>query len=192
MKWLPGYNYILASKSPRRQDLLRSLGIKFQIKTKDVDEKYPDTLNPDEIPEYLAGIKAKAMLDDGQGDDDLLITADTIVCLDGKVLEKPRNYDDAFNMLQSMSNRKHRVITGVCLTSKNKTVKFSAVTYVWFKQLTSDEIEYYLKKYQPYDKAGAYGIQEWIGYVGICRIDGSFYNVMGLPVQKLYEEIQHF
>jgi len=191
MNWIPEYNFILASKSPRRQELLKSLGIDFQVKTKDVDEDYPSELSPNEIPGYLAEKKAKAFAND-LSNNDLLITADTIVVLNEQVLEKPDDYDHAYKMLSALSGKMHEVITGVCLRSTKKTVVFSSLTNVQFKQLTSTEIDYYITTFKPFDKAGAYGIQEWIGSIGISHIEGSFYNVMGLPLQKLYEEIQKF
>ncbi|WP_372652315.1 Maf-like protein [Draconibacterium sp.] len=191
MNWIPKYNFILASKSPRRQELLKSLGIDFQVKTKDVDENYPQELSADQIPGYLAEKKAKAFANE-LNNNDLLITADTIVVLNGKVLEKPDDYDHAFKMLSELSGKMHEVITGVCLSSTKKSVVFSSLTNVQFKQLTNTEIDYYITHFKPFDKAGAYGIQEWIGAIGISHIEGSFYNVMGLPLQKLYEEIQKF
>ncbi|WP_321996526.1 Maf-like protein [Draconibacterium orientale] len=191
MNWIPEYNFILASKSPRRQELLKSLGIHFQVKTKEVDEIYPPELAPAKIPGYLAEKKANAFADE-LNNDDLLITADTIVVLNEKVLEKPDDYDHAYEMLSALSGNMHEVITGVCLSSTNKSVTFSALTNVQFKKLTAAEIDYYITNFKPFDKAGAYGIQEWIGSIGISHIEGSFYNVMGLPLQKLYEEIQKF
>lgn len=191
MNWIPDYKYILASKSPRRQELLKSLGIDFEVKTKEVDESYPMDLSPNKIPEYLAEKKAGAFSDELKAFE-LLITADTIVILNDQVLEKPTDYDHAFTMLKALSGKMHQVITGVCLSSVKKSVAFSSLTNVLFKELTEMEIEYYLKNFKPFDKAGAYGIQEWIGSIGITHIEGSFYNVMGLPLQKLYEEIQKF
>ncbi|WP_303917379.1 Maf-like protein [Draconibacterium sediminis] len=191
MNWIPEYNFILASKSPRRQELLKSLGIDFQVKTKDVNENYPPEISPDQIPGYLAEKKAKAFSNE-LNNNDLLITADTIVVLNGKVLEKPEDYDHAYKMLLELSGKMHEVITGVCLSSTKKSVVFSSLTNVQFKKLSEAEIDYYISNYKPFDKAGAYGIQEWIGAIGISHIEGSFYNVMGLPLQKLYEEIQKF
>ncbi|MDX8338838.1 Maf-like protein [Draconibacterium sp. IB214405] len=191
MNWIPEYNFILASKSPRRQELLKSLGIDFQVKTKDVDENYPPEISPNDIPGYLAEKKANAFSNE-LNNNDLLITADTIVVLNGNVLEKPADYDHASQMLRALSGKVHEVITGVCLSSTTKSVVFSSSTQVWFKELTDAEIDYYINTFKPYDKAGAYGIQEWVGAIGISHIEGSFYNVMGLPLQKLYEEIQKF
>lgn len=188
MNWLPNYNYILASKSPRRQELLHLMGIEFSVKVKEVEEKFPEGLSKYEIPEFLARLKSSPFLPELQKND-LLITADTIVYLDGEVLGKPGNPKEAENMLQKLSGKEHQVISGVCLTSCSKQTSFHAETNVQFKQLTEEEIQFYIKTYKPFDKAGAYGIQEWIGFIGITHIEGSFYNVMGLPVQQLYEEI---
>ena len=191
MDWLPDYNYILASKSPRRQMLLKSLGIDFKVKVKEVDESYPEGLRIYEIPVYLAKIKALPFSDE-LADNDLLITADTVVCLEEKVLGKPADRLEAVEMLQLLSAKDHQVISGVCLTSAGKQKAFFSVSTVRFRELDIQEIEYYVDVYKPFDKAGAYGIQEWIGYVGITHIEGSFYNVMGLPVQQLYSEILDF
>ena len=188
-----GYHFeiILASKSPRRQQLLSDLGLKFSVQSMDIPEEFPGGLGMTEVPVYLAELKAEAfrpILKDNQ----LVITADTIVWLDGQVLNKPTDYADGFRMLKDLSGKKHQVLTGVCLLSTEKKVSFFTSTDVWFKQLSDDEISYYLENYRPYDKAGAYGIQEWIGYIGIHRIEGSFFNVMGLPVQSLYEHLKAF
>ena len=191
MKWFSEYNFILASKSPRRQQLLRSLDIDFTVQTKDVEEVYPAGMLKEQVPVFLAELKAKPFLHE-LTDKDLLITADTIVCLGNNILGKPGSFHEAFDMLQNLSGKQHQVITGVCLTSLKKSKSFSALTNVTVKNLTKEEIEYYIETYQPYDKAGAYGIQEWIGSIGITSIEGSFYNVMGLPIQKLYEQIQRF
>ena len=191
MEWFPRFNYILASKSPRRQELLHSLGIEFEVKTKNVEENFPDNLSKEEIPVYLAILKAKPFLKE-LNENDLLITADTIVWLNGKVLGKPGNKSDAVAILQELSGKQHEVISGVCLTSPSKQKSFYAVSEVQFKDLSKQEIDYYVDHFNPVDKAGSYGIQEWIGFIGITQIKGSFYNVMGLPIQKLYEEIQRF
>lgn len=188
---LEHYEVILASKSPRRQQLLTDLGLKFTVQSTDVPEEFPAGLAMTEIPVFLAELKAEAFrpyLKNNQ----LVITADTIVWLDGEVLGKPTDYEDGFRMLKGLSGKKHEVITGVCLLSTEKKVSFYALTDVWFKSLSDEEIHYYLENYRPYDKAGAYGIQEWIGYVAINRIEGSFYNVMGLPIQSLYEHLKTF
>lgn len=191
MKWFPQYQYILASKSPRRQQLLRLLGIEFEVRTKEVDESYPEELTIEEIPVYLARKKAQPFKNHLK-ENELLITADTIVTFYGRVLGKPQDTEEARQMLQVLSGNEHQVISGVCLTSFRKQITFYSVSNVQFKQLTENEIEYYLTNFKPFDKAGAYGIQEWIGTIGITHIEGSFYNVMGLPIQKLYENIQKF
>lgn len=183
---------ILASGSPRRQELLKEMGLEFQINFREVDEVYPPELKGKEIAEYLAKLKASAFSKEEIPDKHILITADTIVCLGDKLLEKPENFEQAQEMLTLLSGKWHEVITGVCLKSNKKEKIFSASTKVRFKKLTTAEIKYYIENYNPYDKAGAYGIQEWIGFIGIREISGSFYNVMGLPVQKLYEELQKF
>lgn len=191
MDWFPKYNFILASKSPRRSELLQSIGIKFKVITKDVVEEYQDNLSKEEIPVFLAELKVQPFLAELESND-LIITADTIVWLKGKVLGKPKDKKEAIRMLHELSGKQHQVISGVCLTSKRKQVSFHSISTVHFKKLTPIEIEYYVSQYKPFDKAGAYGIQEWIGSIGITHIEGSFYNVMGLPIQRLYEEIQKF
>jgi len=191
LKNIQKYNIILASQSPRRQQMLKELGLEFQIKTKNVEEIYPENISREEIPVYLSELKAKAF-ENEMADNDLIITADTIVCVDSKVLGKPIDYDNAYDMLSSMSGRSHSVISGVSIISKEKKISFSSTTKVYFKKLSSDEIHYYVKNYKPYDKAGAYGIQEWIGFVGIEKIEGSYFNVVGLPIQRLYEELAKF
>ncbi len=191
MDWQKNYSIILASKSPRRQKLLKDIGFDFVIKTFDVDEQFPDFLTTTEIPVWLAEKKAfpfEGILKENE----LVIAADTIVHLDGEVLGKPENEEHAFHILKKLSNRKHQVVTGVCLKRKLVQKSFFSVTDVVFKELTEEEINYYIKKFHPFDKAGAYGIQEWIGFIGIQRINGCFFNVMGLPIQRLYEEIQKF
>lgn len=188
---LEKYELILASKSPRRQQLLRDLGLNFSVQSMDIPEVFPESLGMTEVPVYLAELKAEAFRPQLK-DNQLVITADTIVWLDGHVLNKPADYDEGFRMLSNLSGKKHQVITGVCLLSANKKISFYALTDVWFKPLTDEEIHYYLVHYQPYDKAGAYGIQEWIGYVGINHIEGSFFNVMGLPIQSVYEHLKTF
>jgi septum formation protein len=191
MNWLPEYNYILASKSPRRQELLRELGINFSVEILDVDESFPKRLYREEIPVFLAKQKAKPF--SGKlTNNDLLITADTIVWLNGEVFGKPADKEEAIEILQKLSDNEHQVISGVCLTSVQKQKSFFSVSNVRFKKLSASEINFYIDEYKPYDKAGAYGIQEWIGYIGITHIEGSFYNVMGLPVQQLYSEILQF
>lgn len=188
---LDKYEIILASKSPRRQELLKDLGLKFVVQSMDIPEVFPEGLSMTEIPVYLAELKAEAfrpLLKAKQ----LVITADTIVWLDGHVMNKPVDFADGFRMLSNLSGKKHQVLTGVCILSLEKKVSFFASTDVWFKPLSDEEINFYLETYHPYDKAGAYGIQEWIGYIGIHHIEGSFFNVMGLPVQSLYEHLKTF
>ena len=189
---LKKYKVILASNSPRRKELLAGLGVDYEVRTlPDVDESYPDTLQGADIPLYIAKEKADAYRDMLQLGE-LMITADTIVWLDGKVLGKPKDREDALCMLRAMSGRTHEVFTGVCITTKEKTVSFFASSAVCFASLNNDEIAYYVDKYRPFDKAGSYGIQEWIGYVAVEAINGSFYNVMGLPVRLLYQELKKF
>jgi septum formation protein len=179
---------ILASKSPRRQELLRLMDVDFRIVLKDVDESYPDGLTPEEIAVYIAEKKAKAF--DEEINDEIVLTADTIVAIDGKILGKPENTDHAAEMLSILSGKVHRVVTGVCLLYKHKYNLFHDVSEVFFRKLTEQEIRSYVDKYQPLDKAGAYGIQEWIGLIGIQRINGSYTNVVGLPTEKLYQQLK--
>ena len=191
MNWLPKYNYILASKSPRRQELIHDLGIDFRVEIRDVEENFPTELYREEIPVFLAELKAKPFLGT-LAVNDLLITADTIVWLDGEVFGKPSDREDAFRILKKLSGKEHQVISGVCLTGMEKQKSFFSISNVSFRELSDKEIYFYIDEFKPYDKAGAYGIQEWIGYIGITHIEGSFYNVMGLPVQQLYSEIIRF
>lgn len=188
---LKGYQLVLASKSPRRHEMLKELGLTFEIRTKEVEEIYPEGLIPEQIPVYLSELKAKAFKNE-LGTNELVITADTIVCVGEKILGKPKDRDDAVKMLNALSNRSHQVISGVCLMSREKKVSFSSVTNVHFKTLSDEEISYYIDNYRPYDKAGAYGIQEWIGFIGIDGIEGSYFNVVGLPIQRLYQELSSF
>ncbi|MBI9057958.1 MAG: septum formation protein Maf [Labilibaculum sp.] len=188
---LKDYQLILASKSPRRQEMLKELGVEFEIKLKEVEEVYPEGLSAIEIPVYLAELKASAFLDDIK-DKDLVITADTIVCIDDWILGKPKDRADAVKMLKALSGRSHKVVSGVCLTSLKKKLSFSTTTDVHFKVLNDEEINYYIDNYKPFDKAGAYGIQEWIGFIGIDGIEGSYFNVVGLPIQRLYQELSTF
>lgn len=184
-----GYKVVLASGSPRRQELLTGLGIDFEVRLMpDLDENYPADLYGEKIPSYIARQKAEAYQPTIQPKE-LLITADTIVWLDGEVLGKPRDDEDAKAILRKLSGKTHHVITGVCLTTTDWQKCFTAVTDVSFSDLTEDEIDYYIANYHPLDKAGAYGVQEWIGYVGVEGIHGSYFNVMGLPIQKLYKEL---
>ena len=188
---LSTYSIILGSQSPRRKELFAGLNIPFTIEVREVDELFSSEMIVKEVPEYLAVLKSTPFMPDFRPDS-LLITADTIVLIDDQVLGKPLDYEHAFEMLLLLSGKKHVVITGVCLTSTDKQITFSDHTDVWFKSLTNDEIDYYLTHYQPYDKAGSYGVQEWIGYVAIEKIEGSYFNVMGLPIQRLYEELLKF
>ena len=186
---LKKYKVILASNSPRRKELLAGLGVDYEVRTlPDVDESYPETLQGADIPLYIAKEKADAyvaMMQPGE----LMITADTIVWLDGKVLGKPRDREDALQMLRTMSGRTHEVFPGVCITTTDWQRSFTAQTEVRFATLSEEEIAYYVDNFQPMDKAGAYGVQEWIGFIGVENISGSYYNIMGLPVQKLYREL---
>lgn len=188
---LKEYNVILASKSPRRQSLLEELGIDFTILTKEVDESFPENLTKEEIVTYLSQKKAAAFKNEIK-DNDILITADTIVYQQNKVLNKPANYQEAKKMLKKLSGNSHWVSTGVSITNKNKQTSFCSNTKVFFKSLTDEEIDFYINNYKPFDKAGAYGIQEWIGFIGIEKIEGSYFNVVGLPVQNLYIELLRF
>ena len=186
---LEKYKVILASGSPRRRELMAGLGVNYEVRIlPDVDESYPDTLQGEEIPLYIAKEKAEAYIPMMQPEE-LIITADTIVWLDGKVLGKPRDREDALQMLRTMSGRTHEVFTGVCITTTDWQRSFTAQTEVRFATLSEDEIIYYVDNFKPMDKAGAYGVQEWIGFIGVENISGSYYNIMGLPVQKLYREL---
>ncbi len=186
------YHIILASKSPRRRELLSGLDIDYEVRTlPDIDESYPDHLQGGDIPLYISKEKAdayKGLLLPGE----LIITADTIVWLNGEVLGKPHDREGAITMLHKLSGHTHEVFTGVSLTTIEKQRSFFAETRVTFAQLNEEEITHYVDKYHPYDKAGAYGVQEWIGYIGVERIEGSYFNVMGLPVQRLYKELKTF
>ena len=186
---LEKYKVILASGSPRRRELMAGLGVNYEVRIlPDVDESYPDTLQGEEIPLYIAKEKADAYIP-MMLPDELIITADTIVWLDGKVLGKPRDREDALQMLRTMSGRTHEVFTGVCITTTDWQRSFTAQTEVRFATLSEDEIIYYVDNFKPMDKAGAYGVQEWIGFIGVENISGSYYNIMGLPVQRLYREL---
>jgi len=182
---------ILASKSPRRQELLKGLDIQFEIKTKEVDESYPLTMKPEQVPVFLAEKKADAFVDLLEKDT-ILITSDTIVIQGKNILEKPNVIEEGKAMIRKLSGQVHTVVTGVCIRTLEKSISFSDETRVLFTDLTDDEIDYYMKNYQPFDKAGSYGVQEWIGYVGIERLEGSYYNVMGLPVHKVYTALKTF
>lgn len=182
---------VLASNSPRRKELLAGLDIPFEVRVIDgIDESHPEGVDIYSIPEALAQRKAAAY-EGHLADDEVILTADTVVILDEKILEKPSSLENAKEMLRQLSGRSHSVVTGVCIGTKEDLnySHFSVLTEVRFKELSDEEINYYVETYRPLDKAGAYGIQEWIGYVGVTGIDGSFYNVMGLPVQRIYPEL---
>ncbi len=183
------YQIVLASKSPRRYQLLSDLGIDFKVVTCDVEEVYPEDLGLDKIAEYLAKLKVQPFRDK-VSNNTLVISSDTIVRIENQVLGKPKDMPEAYEMLQLLSGRVHQVSTGVCIYSAAKELSFTVTTNVWFKELSSEEINYYVKTYQPFDKAGAYGIQEWIGFIAIEKIEGSYFNVMGLPVHQLYEALK--
>lgn len=189
---LSKYHIILASNSPRRKELLSGLGLTYEIRTlPDIDESYPPTLEGEDIAKYIAKEKADAYKGSLK-ENTLLITADTIVLLEGEVYGKPQDAEDAKQMLHNLSGKTHKVITGVCILSKEKQHIFSVSSDVRFARLGDDEISFYVDKYKPFDKAGAYGIQEWIGYIAVEYISGSYFNIMGLPVQRLYQELKNF
>ena len=185
------YRIILASRSPRRQQLLRQMGLNFDVLIRDFDETYPSGLNGQRIAEFIASAKAHTFIKE-LGDNDIVITADTIVWCDNRVLGKPDDNEDAIRMIKEISANTHEVITGVSIISKWKEVTFSESTKVRFEFMNDEEIRYYVDKFRPFDKAGAYGIQEWIGIIGCSFIEGSYFNVVGLPVQKLYNELNQF
>jgi septum formation protein len=188
---LKEYNIILAYGSPRRQQFFKDLDLEFEIRLKDIEEIYPESLQGVEITNYLAQLKASAF--DGElQENDLLITSDTIVWLNNKALGKPKDYDDAFAILKSLSNATHEVVTSVCFKTIATTETIFDVTKVTFNKISDKAIHYYLVHYKPFDKAGAYGIQEWIGLIGITRIDGSYTNVVGLPTEKVYQYLNKF
>lgn len=188
-KLLDGKHVILASNSPRRKELLAGLDLDFEVKVlPDIDESYPENLPAMEVSEYISQKKAEAY----KGlirENDVVITADTVVICENEIMGKPHDAEDAQRMLRKLSNKSHQVTTGVCITTLKEQVHLSVTTHVSFKELTDDEINYYIATYKPFDKAGAYGIQEWIGYIGCTGLDGSYYNVMGLPVQRIYREL---
>ncbi len=184
---LKNYKIILASGSPRRQAFFKELDLDFTIQVKEIEEIYPLSLNRSEITNYLSQLKASVFVD--LSEKDILITSDTLVWKDEKALGKPKDYKEAKEMLQDLSGAMHEVITSVCFTSKEFQETVHDVTKVWFKPLTEDEIDFYLKNYKPFDKAGSYGIQEWIGYIGIEKIEGCYFNVMGLPTRLVYKTL---
>jgi len=185
---------ILASRSPRRKELLSSLGITFRVVEPAVCEDYPPNLKREEIALYLAARKAESVIqkESKKDEDFVIIASDTIVCLGDMILNKPASRQEAISMLQKLSGKKHQVITAVCIEGNAHSHSFYSETNVYFTKLQDDEIEYYVDNFKPYDKAGSYGIQEWIGFIGIEKIEGSYFNVMGLPVQKLYTELKNF
>jgi septum formation protein len=185
-------NLILASQSPRRQYLLKELGLDFEIMPTHVDEVYPEGMTPEQIAVFLAELKAASFDTSRLRENSIVIAADTLVCIGNEILGKPGNYEEAVDMLKKLSGAKHTVITAVCLKSKHKQKTFNVFSDVYFRELTNDEIDYYIRNFQPFDKAGGYGIQEWIGYIGISKIEGSYFNIMGLPVKELYEELLAF
>ena len=189
---ITNYKVLLASNSPRRKELLQGIDIDFEIKVlPDIDESYPATLPVEEVAEFIAEKKASSYTNNLK-EDELLITADTVVILDGAIFGKPNNKEEANAMLNALSGKAHRVISGVCLATLEKQVSFSVTSEVLFSELSNEEIEYYINRYSPFDKAGSYGIQEWIGYIGVEHLSGSYFNIMGLPIQRLYRELKNF
>ncbi len=187
---LKKYNIILASGSPRRRELMQMLGLDFTVKTKPTDEVYPDTLPVEEVSEYLSRLKAGAFREEAQADKSLMVIAsDTTVAVDGEILGKPPDRADAIAMLRKLSGKSHSVFSGVCIMTAERTESFTARTDVWFRELQDQEIEFYVDNYKPFDKAGAYAVQEWIGAAAISRMEGSYYNVVGLPTQMLYVKL---
>ena len=184
------FQIVLGSQSPRRKELLSLMNIDFRVEVQEVEESYPENLTPVEIATHIASKKAKAFK--GLSANELLITADTIVWFNNKALNKPKDFQEACSMLTELSGNKHEVYTGVSITSHKKQVSFFVKTVVYFKTLTQEEIEYYVTNYKPYDKAGAYGAQDWIGLIAVERFEGSYFNVMGLPVKELYEHLKDF
>lgn len=185
------FKIILGSKSPRRQELIAGLGLNFEIRTKEVEEIYPEDIEPTKVAIYLSKLKAQPLVQ-SLSKNEILLTSDTTVILENKVLGKPNTLEEAKTMIEALSGKKHQVITGVSLISNNKSVVFSVTTNVFFKALSKEEIEYYVSHFKPLDKAGAYGIQEWIGQVGVEKIEGSYYNVVGLPVERVWDELKKF
>jgi septum formation protein len=182
---------ILASKSPRRKEILTQAGIDFEIRTLDTDEIYPEDMPLQQVPEYLAKLKANA-LKHSLADDEVILSADTIVLLKNTIFGKPKDFDDAVAILKSLSGATHEVISGVCMMTNHKTITFTDVTKVTFKELKLADIHYYINTFQPFDKAGAYAIQEWIGLIGISKIEGNYYNIVGLPIHKVIEELRAY
>ena len=189
MEQIQNKRLILASNSPRRRELLQGLGLDFIVKAKEVDEDFSDNMDKSQVAKYLAEKKALSYQQELE-ENDLIITADTVVIINGEILNKPKDKEEAFQMLQKLSGKVHRVITGVCMMDKQKMVAFDDMTEVHFKDMDKTELISYIENYQPFDKAWAYGVQEWIGYVAVYKMVGSFYNVMGLPVHRIYEELK--
>ena len=188
---LKGHKLVLASQSPRRRELLKGLDVEFSTCSVDADESFPADLKGADAVQYICKAKADAYRPQ-LNDNTIAITADTVVILDDKIIGKPKSREEAFSMIRSLSGRVHEVITAVCIFSKEKCKEFYASTEVHFSDITDEEIEYYIAKYKPFDKAGSYGVQEWIGYIGIEKIVGSYFNVMGLPVKRLFDELKTF
>ena len=189
---ITNYKVLLASNSPRRKELLQGIDIDFEIKVlPDIDESYPSSLPVDEVAEFIAEKKASSYTKNLK-ENELLITADTVVILDGAIFGKPNNKEEAKEMLFALSGKAHRVVSGVCLATLKKQISFSVTSEVLFSELSCEEIEYYIDRYSPFDKAGSYGIQEWIGYIGVEHLSGSYFNIMGLPIQRLYRELKNF
>lgn len=189
---ITNYKVLLASNSPRRKELLQGIDIDFEIKVlPDIDESYPASLPVEKVAEFIAEKKASSYTNNLK-EDELLITADSVVILDGAIFGKPNNKEEANAMLTALSGKAHRVISGVCLATLEKQVSFSVTSEVLFSELSNEEIEYYINRYSPFDKAGSYGIQEWIGYIGVEHLSGSYFNIMGLPIQRLYRELKNF
>lgn len=191
LEHLNKYSVVLASKSPRRQELLKGMGVNFICMTKETPEQYP-VMPFDQVPEYLSKQKSMAFDEQELPERFLLITADTVVIAGNEILGKPRDRDDALRMMRLLSGKSHQVVTGVTVRSASTIKSFSVKSKVTFARLDEEEMAYYIDTFKPYDKAGAYGIQEWIGYIGISGLNGSFYNVMGLPTRRLYQTLKHF
>ena len=187
---LKKYNLILASGSPRRQQFLKDLKLDFTIDVREIEEVYPEELKGHEITDFLAELKASAFK--SLNENDILITSDTIVWMENNAIGKPKDRNDAIKIFKKLSGKKHQVITSICIKTSNKTNIINDTTDVYFKVLSDEEIEFYIDNFHPYDKAGGYGIQDWIGYIGVEKIEGSYFNVMGLPVHKLYTELSKF
>ncbi len=186
------YNIVLASKSPRRQELLKGIGVDFTVLTKGIDENYPARLPLIDVAPFLSLKKAKAFEEAELPENYMVITADTVVIVENEILGKPKDRNDAIRMIHMLSGKVHKVVTGVTVHTKEMTKTFSVISKVTFENLENQEVEYYVDNYRPYDKAGAYGVQEWIGYCGVCNVEGSYFNVMGLPTQKLYKVLKEF